>query len=224
MGVFYFGLLFFFSTFDKLKIVNHFFQVEENKQHTELHLQKITLSQFEEIFCRYYPSVSAYAASILDDNAAGKDIAQEVFLYVWDKRAQLQFNKGFQSYLFQAAYTRCVDYIKRHHRLEKYAQQTLLNFAEEYGSYLNNNCQTLQELFSKDFEKTLNTLLMQLPPSRRDVFNCVYREGLKTKEVSEKLQMPQRTVESHIYLAMKFLRKHLSPSDFLILTLLCKIF
>lgn len=176
------------------------------------------------MFCRYYPSVSAYAGTILDDSTAGKDIAQEVFLYVWDKRKSLQFNDGFHSYLFQSAYTRCIDYIKRNHRLEKYAQQTLLKFAEEYGSYLHNDSQPLKELFSKDFEETLNALLMQLPEPRREVFNCVYREGLKAKEVSEKLQIPQRTVESHIYLAMKFLRKHLSPTDFLILTLLCEIF
>ncbi|MPM78116.1 hypothetical protein SDC9_125127 [bioreactor metagenome] len=90
--------------------------------------------------------------------------------------------------------------------------------------YLENDCQPLKELFSKDFDEKLNALLAQLPEVRRQVFEMVYHEGLKAKEVSEILQMPQRTVESHIYLAMKFLRKHLSSSDFLILILFCKFF
>lgn len=184
----------------------------------------MTEAQFEDIFCQYYPQVKAYAVAVLDDNMAGEDIAQEVFLYLWEKRKSLQFSPGFHSYIFQSAYTRCIDHIKKNNRLEKCEQQTLVKFAEEYEPLLENNAHPLHELFSKDFEENLNFLLNQLPEARRQVFDCVYREGLKAKEVAQKLQMPQRTVESHIYLALKFLRKHLSPSDFFILTFLCEFF
>lgn len=186
-----------------------------------LSTQVMSSVQFEELFCRLYPQVAAYAASILNDNAAGEDIAQEVFVYVWEKRKKLDFGKGFQSYLFQSAYSRCIDYIKRNKRLEKYARQSLLKFSEEYQSYLTNDCHPIKELFSKDFAEKLNALLHHLPETRKQVFELVYRDGLKAKEVSDKLQIPQRTVESHIYLTMKFLRKHLSPFDFLIFTFIC---
>lgn len=184
----------------------------------------MTEAQFEDIFCQYYPQVVSYATVILDDKTAGEDIVQEVFAYVWEKRKELRAEDGFHSYLFQSAYSRCIDHIKKNKRLEKYTQDSLLKFTEEYHSYLKNDAQPLKELFSKDFEKSLNALLNQLPEARRQVFELVYRDCLKAKEVSEKLHMPQRTVESHIYLALKFLRKHLSPSDFLVLTLLCKFF
>jgi len=186
--------------------------------------QTISQSQFEELFCRFYPQIAAYATVILDDKTAGEDIAQEVFAYMWEKRNTLHQGDGFHSYLFQSAYSRCIDYIKKNKQSEKYAQESLLQFAEEYQSYLENDGQPIKELFSKDFEETLNKLLEELPEARREVFNMVYRDGLKAKEVAEKLQMPQRTVESHIYLTLKFLRKRLSPSDFLILTLLCHFF
>lgn len=182
--------------------------------------QNISLSQFEELFSRFYPQVAAYATAILDDRTVGEDIAQEVFVYVWEKRKELVFGEKFRSYLFQSAYTRCLDHIKKNKYVEKYAKDTLLQFAEEYHSYLKNDALPLKELFSKDFEESLNSLLEKLPEARKQVFQLVYCDGLKAKEVSEKLNMPQRTVESHIYLTLKFLRKHLSPLDFLILTIL----
>lgn len=186
--------------------------------------QTITQSQFEELFCRFYPQIAAYATVILDDKTAGDDIAQEVFAYTWEKRTVLHWGEGFHSYLFQSAYSRCIDYIKKNKQSEKYAQESLLRFAEEYNTYLENDNHAIKELFSKDFEESLNALLEELPPARKEVFNLVYREGFKAREVAEKLQIPQRTVESHIYLTLKFLRERLSPSDFLILTLLCHFF
>ena len=186
--------------------------------------QTITQSRFEELFCRFYSQIAAYATVILDDKTAGEDIAQEVFAYMWEKRNVLHLGDGFHSYLFQSAYSRCIDYIKKNKQSEKYAQESLLQFAEEYHTYLENDCQPIKELFSKDFEESLNALLEELPEARRQVFNLIYRDGLKAKEVAEKLQMPQRTVESHIYLTLKFLRKRLTPSDFLILTLLYHFF
>lgn len=184
----------------------------------------MSISEFEALFCRFYPQLSAYATVILDDKTAGEDIAQEVFAYVWEKRNNLHFGDGFYAYLFQSAYSRCVDYIKKNKQLGKYAQQSLLKFAEEYHVYLDNDCEPIKNLFSKDFEEELNALLNQLPQARRQVFDLVYRDGLKAKEVAEKLQMPQRTVESHLYLTLKYLRERISPSDFLILLLFCKIF
>lgn len=187
-------------------------------------LQTLSQPEFEELFCRFYPQVASYATVILDDRTAGEDIAQEVFVYVWEKRKELYVGDGFYSYLFQSAYSRCIDYIHKNKRLEKYAKESLLKFAAEYQSYIDNDSQALKELFSKDFEERLNVLLSNLPEARRQVFELVYRDGLKAREVSEKLNIPQRTVESHIYLAMKYFREHLSPSDFFILALLCKYF
>jgi RNA polymerase sigma-70 factor (ECF subfamily) len=182
-------------------------------------LQEISKIKFEEIFCIYYSQVAAFASVILEDKAAGEDIAQEVFVYVWEKRKNLQIGKGFRSYLFQSAYTRAIDYIKRSKQFDKYSHKIFLQFAEEYSVYLEDESEPLKKLFSKDFEKKLNALLDFMPEIRRESFKLIYRDGLKAREVAEILKIPQRTVESHVYLTLKFLRKELSPSDFIVLLL-----
>ncbi len=186
--------------------------------------KRISEEHFEELFCEFYPKLLAYAISILNNKQVAEDIVQEVFLYVWEKRDKLQIGAGFYSYVFQSTYTKCVDYIRKDSRLDKREQESILKFAEEYESYLENDAHPIQELFSKDFNEKLDLLLEQLPESRCQVFKLVYIDGLKAKEVASQLDMPQRTVESHVYLTLKFLRTQLSPSDFFILALLFKFF
>lgn len=186
--------------------------------------KRISEEHFEELFCDFYPKLLAYAISILNDKQAAEDIVQEVFLYVWEKKEYLRTDAGFYSYIFQSTYTKCVDYIRKDSRLDKREQELLLKFAEEYQSYLENDAHPIQELFSQDFNKKLEALLEQLPESRREVFKLIYIDGLKAREVASKLDMPLRTVESHIYLTLKFLRTQLSPSDFFILALLFRFF
>lgn len=197
----------------------------KDENHTSIaELQLLSKTDFEVLFCRFHPQIVAYTAAIIDNQTVAEDIAQEVFVYVWENRMKLHFGDGFRSYLFQSAYSRCVDYIKKNKQLEKYARQSLLKFAEEYESYIENDCHSIKELFSKDFDEKLNALLGELPEARRNVFNLIYRDGLKAKEVSDQLQMPQRTVESHLYLTLKYLRENISSTDFLILMLFCKFF
>lgn len=187
---------------------------------------KTTISklEFEELFTQFYPRVASYTTVILEDREAGEDIAQEVFVYVWENRKQLNFSEGFHSYLFQSAHTRAIDYLRRNKLKRNYIDQSSQTFLNEYESYLNSDNQTLKNLFSKDFEQKLDKLLSQLSEPRRQAFEMVYIDGLKAKEVAEKMQIPIRTVESHIYLTMKHLRKHLSLSDFMLLALFLEIF
>ena len=60
----------------------------------------------------------------------------------------------------------------------------------------------------------LYELLKEIPQQRREVFFLAYLDGKKTKEIADQLDMPVRTVESHLHLTLKFLKKHLSKKDF----------
>ena len=171
------------------------------------------------MFRHYYPRVMAYVAAMVEQEVA-EDVVQDVFLHVWENRKKLYAGEGFHSYLFQAAYTRCIDYYRKTQSADKYNLHIESAYLEEYNALLRSDASVLEEIYSKDFYEQLHNLLEKLPTQRREVFILTYIEGLKAKEVSERLQIPQRTVESHIYLAIKYLRAHLSKNDFYILSLL----
>ena len=174
---------------------------------------------FNSMFRYYYPRVMAYTAAIVEQDVA-EDIVQDVFLYVWENRRKLYVSAGFHSYLFQSAYTRCLDHIKRREAVGKFTLKSENNYWEDYNILLKDDPSFIEELYSKDFYKLLYDLLEQLPVQRREVFVLTYIKGMKTKEVAEMTHIPQRTVESHLYLTIKYLKTHLSKKDFYLLCIL----
>lgn len=92
----------------------------------------------------------------------------------------------------------------------------MLEHTQLYGEFINEKNAILEKLYTKDFYKQLYMLLEQISPQRREVFILAYIQGMKTKEIAELLELPQRTVESHIYLTLKYLKKRMTAKDFLI--------
>lgn len=182
-------------------------------------LQEGNRDAFNSMFRYYYPRMMAYVTALVEEEVA-EDIVQDVFLYVWENRTKLYTGNGFHSYLFQAAYTRCLDYFKKKTSVEKHHSFVYDAYMDEYDHLLNTGGTVIDELSTKEFYKRLYELLEQLPAQRREVFILTYIKGMKAKEVAEAANIPQRTVESHIYLALKFLKGHMSKKDFYLLCVL----
>ena len=191
----------------------------KSDDNTLMNIQVVNRDAFDELFRCYYPRLISYISSILDSKIA-EDIAQDVFLYVWENRKKIYFGQGFQSYLFQSGYTRAMDYLRKQHTVMDYAQNVQTDFLEIYEKLARNEDSILDHLYSKDFYQTLHQLLDKIPEQRRNVFLLAYVDGLKSKDIAEQCNMSQRTVESHIYLTLKFLRERLLKKDFYIFLLL----
>ena len=185
----------------------------------EIYVQDFAV--LETLFKRFYKPLRAYAFRFVNDKDLSEDIVQDVFLYVWENREKLYVSDGFHSYLFQSAYTRCLDYFKKNLSIEKYHSHTYEKYLEDYQNLLKGDDSVIEELSVKDFYRHLYELLEHLPAQRREVFILTYIKGLTAKEVAEQTQMPQRTVESHLYLALRFLKGHMSRNDYY---MLCAVF
>ena len=168
---------------------------------------------FQSLFRYYYPRLKAYAATMVDDSVA-EDLVQDLFLYVWEHREDLIMGASFQSYLFQGIYTRCIDHFRKHASFSPCDMAVYEEYLTEQAAFLQNDDEAWEELYAKDFYQQLYELLKEIPQQRREVFFLAYLDGQKTKEIADQLDMPVRTVESHLHLTLKFLKKHLSKKDF----------
>ena len=168
---------------------------------------------FDRLIREYYPRLMGYARLLLDEENA-RDIVQEVFLYVWEHREDLIMGASFHSYLFQGIYSRCVDYFRKYTSYNSCDMDVYEEYLTEQAAFLQNDDEAWEELYAKDFYQQLYELLKEIPQQRREVFFLAYLSGKKTKEIAEQLDMPVRTVESHLHLTLKFLKKHLSKKDF----------
>ena len=66
-----------------------------------------------------------------------------------------------------------------------------------------------EELDAANLRTHISALISMLPPRQQEVFRLSRDEELSYREIAERLQISERTVEHHISDALKFLRKNI---------------
>ena len=62
----------------------------------------------------------------------------------------------------------------------------------------------------------------ELPDKCKEVFKLSYLHDMKNKEIADVLGVSLRTIEAHMYKALKYLRSRLDPLWIIIVLFLCK--
>lgn len=158
---------------------------------------------YAHLFGKYHRELCNYMTAISGNTRLAEDLAQQAFIKLWDKRQQLSIKENhLKSYLFRIAYNLFIDTQRK--RQKEYALLEIL----KQEAYLE-----LAETDSSLFEERLKLVeaeIENLPDQCRKVFLMGKKEGLKYREISEKLQISVKTVEVHMAKALKRLRAQLS--------------
>ncbi|MEB8329779.1 RNA polymerase sigma-70 factor [Flavobacteriaceae bacterium KMM 6897] len=181
--------------------INHNNYTNENILIDEL--RKGSDTAYRHFFRRYHKELCNYILAISGDSELAEEIAQQAFIKIWDKRKKLNIqDNGLKHYFFKIAYHLFVD----SKRKDKRKFELLENLKQEAYS-------DILYVDSNQFEQKLKLIeaeIENLPEQCKKVFLMGKKEGLKYKEISEKLQISIKTVEVHMSKALKRLRTQLS--------------
>jgi RNA polymerase sigma-70 factor (ECF subfamily) len=163
----------------------------------------------ELLFSIYFPRLNDFARNVVKDGVISQDIVQDVFVKVWEKKDEIE-SINMEAYLFRLVRNRCIDYIKHLKVVNNRMQEIQISskYEELYRiDFIGNEPYVLieQELRLK-IEKTIQTL----PDRCREVFILSRMNGLKNKEIAEKLNINIKNVERHLSRAMQSFRENLS--------------
>lgn len=164
-----------------------------------LKLKENDIKAFEEIYYRYNSKLNSFTKIYIKDNAQSEEVVQEVFIKVWEKRHLLDETLSFKSYLFQ---------IVKNHIYNIFRKKIYEIGLEEVSSnecYAQNSVEEQMDLC--DLKATTQDLIDKLPTVQRTIFTMSRLDELNNDEISQKLKLSKRTVEHHIYLALKSLKK-----------------
>lgn len=73
----------------------------------------------------------------------------------------------------------------------------------------------LDDLVAKDMQLLIDMVVEGMPSQRKIIYKLSREEGLSNAEIAEKLQISKKTVENHLTLALRELRKALLTCLFL---------
>lgn len=175
-----------------------------------------TNETFIRLYETYFSRLLFHASRFVENEAEAEDIVSDVFADLYDKQDTVDFDKGIVSYLYRAVTTRSLNLL-RHKNIAAVRMETLEAINDRRLEFIDNTTPH-ETVENSDIEQGINEALLQLPDKCREAFRLSYIHGLKSKEIADTMNISVRTVEAHIYKALRILREKLKY--LLVLTLL----
>lgn len=173
---------------------------------TGILMQKVKNSDrkaFHELYTILWRPLYVRVFAILRNRPISEDILQEVWIDLWQRRKEIE-NENIEAYLFRAVRFRAYN----HYRNAETRRTILQNLLAARGNNLSNN--VVDSLNLKETEEAVMKSIDALPPKCKKVFELSRSEGLKTGEISQKLNISKSTVENHISNALKVLKTRMA--------------
>ncbi len=181
------------------------------KQLIEL-LKDADESAFRQIVDTYQMVVYNTCLGMLHDEAAAKDLSQEVFIELFRSVHKFRGDSKLSTWLYRIAINKSLNYIRdnKKHSLLKSVQRFFIGEKEEAMQIVDYSARNPQELSEQDdHSKALHQALDNLPENQKTAFVLKNYDDLSYKEISEVMELSVSSIESLIHRARMNLQKGL---------------
>ena len=169
------------------------------------------MSKFDSIFQEHYHSLLLYSLKFIKNENDANDIVQEVFVAVWEKEKYKLESTHLKPYLFNAVRNGCLNFLKHEKVVRKFTEsESIFKELDYYGS-------GEKSLIEKEDLEKIYSAIDSLADNYREIIQLSRFEGLKNKEIAERLDVSIRTVETRLFRALHKLRDRLSGKQIFIL-------
>lgn len=159
------------------------------------------LPAFETLFRKYYTLLCSTAFRYMHDHDSSEEIVQELFYKLWLNRKEISISTSVRSYLLKAVYFNSVNQIRG--RMKEMP-------VDEYGLRQEPAPGDAgAELQMKELNAVIEASLEELPEKGRLIFTMSRFEGLRYREIAERLSLSVKTVEAYMGRALKIFRKNI---------------
>ncbi len=160
-------------------------------------------TKFEQVFLQNSGKIFNFVLSVSNGNSyLAEEVTQTAFQKLWEQLDSSATVENMTSYLFTAAKNIMFN-LSRHETVKWIYQNYLMQHRME--SELTTD-QTIEGNFMMQY---IRTLLEEMPPMRRKVFEMSKLDYYSTKEIAEQLNLSVSTIETHIQLGLRFMREEL---------------
>lgn len=154
----------------------------------------------------YFPlqkTIREIATRLLQDPIEADDVAQEVFLKLWEQRDKLGEIESPEAYAVTMTKNKCLDTL----RTKAYKNQKN-ELPPETTTQLSTTTETpINYLIAQEQEEILKKWIATLPPQQQEVFKLRHMQLLTNTEIAEKMGLQEVTVRSMVSRLRKEARK-----------------
>jgi RNA polymerase sigma-70 factor (ECF subfamily) len=162
----------------------------------------LTKEEFKALFDSYFDSVRSYLFYRGAEKEQASDLAQDVFMRVWDKQLNVDPKTALRL-LYKIAGDMFISRYRRE-MLEMNYRTTLKNDNVDFSPE--------DQLRYKQLLENYTKALAGLNEKQRTVFLMSRMEGLKYHEIAERLDLSVKAVEKRMNITLAYLKKTLQEN------------
>lgn len=159
------------------------------------------LKAFETLFRKYYSFLCSLARKYVNDHDTAEEIVQDLFYRIWEKKEEITITLAVKSYLARAVYYNSIN-LRASLRRELILDEKLFD-ADSSDS------DTEDLVREQELNRLIDSCMAELPEKGQKIFSMSRFEGLKYREIAERLSVSVKTVEAYMGQALKVFRKNL---------------
>ena len=157
---------------------------------------------FKVVYEKYYDPIFKFAYRLLHSAELAEEVIQETMLYVWQLGQKLHGIDNFEAYVKTIARRRAIDLLRIN-------EQALVLERDLLASTDITEPTNEEALLLESARVALEKGIEKLPDQQRQVYIMCYHNGLKYQEVADRLGISHGTVQTHMKLALKYLREYI---------------
>ncbi|MFQ5718864.1 MAG: RNA polymerase sigma factor [Acidobacteriota bacterium] len=145
------------------------------------------------------------AYQVVGSEEDARDVAQEVFIRLWDVLPRYQAAQRFDTWLYRITINRAIDLVRRRRARPDLGVASLPAFDGADPS-----AGPAEILRAGEIQRIFLRLAARLSPKQRAVFVLREMNDLDTAQIAEILEVTPSTVRNHLHQARKILRRGLA--------------
>lgn len=164
------------------------------------------MAAFDTIYNKYCHKLHEFVLTYLKQKEDAEEIVQEVFIKVWKSRDKIDIYASFESFLFTITYNATMSLLRK--RVSETKSKEYLKSLQQTDPPE----QVIDEIQFKELNQKVQSLLEQLTPRQKEIYLLSREEGLTHKEIAQKLNISESTVNNHLVTTLKYLKSHIDSS------------
>ena len=162
---------------------------------------------FKKIYKQNFNRVKFYASYYLGNEHEAENIAQEVFIVLWNNREKFTTSSEILPYLTVVCRNLCVNILRKKINATKFKLYNK-QYSEDLMALNALNDYSSTSIYIKDINTLIEKALNAMPEKIRTTFRLCRFEGLKYEEIAIAENISRKTVEYRMSCALKVLRKY----------------
>lgn len=164
---------------------------------------------FKAAYFEHYDKIKFFAVSYLHDFDEAENVAQDVYMSLWEKMEDLGVDSDPLYLLYTIARWKCLNILRRDKRDSLYKDGVIRHDKDSISAMALNDT-TCLSLHWKEVNRLCELAIEEMSDKVREAFLLSRGADMTYKEIANKLDISQKTVEYRIGVSFRILRKYLN--------------